>query len=88
MRPPFSRASVVLLSILAWAACGRRPETAAAGSYRIRFVGNSLEDYWNDGRAARTIAREGWDFVVLQQGPADARFPRLAVNASARLRVR
>jgi hypothetical protein len=80
MRPPFSRASVVLLSILAWAGCGRRPE--------IRFVGNSLEDYWNDGRAARTIAREGWDFVVLQQGPADPRFPRVAVNASARLRVR
>ena len=30
----------------------------------------SLEDHWNDGEAGRTIARGGWTFVVLQQGPS------------------
>jgi hypothetical protein len=30
----------------------------------------SLEDHWNDGRAAQEIARGGWDVVVLQQGPS------------------
>ena len=30
----------------------------------------SLEDHWNDGRAAAEIARGGWDVVVLQQGPS------------------
>lgn len=29
----------------------------------------SLEDHWNDGRAAAAIAK-GWDVVVLQQGPS------------------
>jgi len=32
--------------------------------------GFSLEDQWNDGEAARAIARRGWTFVVLQQGPS------------------
>ena len=30
----------------------------------------SLEDHWTDGEAGRTIARGGWTFVVLQQGPS------------------
>jgi hypothetical protein len=30
----------------------------------------SLEDHWNDGEARRAIARGGWSFVVLQQGPS------------------
>ncbi|HEY2433170.1 MAG TPA: hypothetical protein VGI12_10905 [Vicinamibacterales bacterium] len=30
----------------------------------------SLEDHWRDGEARRTIARRGWTFVVLQQGPS------------------
>jgi hypothetical protein len=30
----------------------------------------SLEDHWNDGEARRAIARGGWTFVVLQQGPS------------------
>src|SRR4051812_31473667 len=30
----------------------------------------SLEDHWNQGDALRAIARGGWSFVVLQQGPS------------------
>jgi hypothetical protein len=30
----------------------------------------SLEDHWNAGPARHTIARRGWDVVVLQQGPS------------------
>jgi hypothetical protein len=30
----------------------------------------SLEDHWNDGRAATTIKKGGWHVVVLQQGPS------------------
>lgn len=30
----------------------------------------SLEDHWARGDAARAIARGGWSFVVLQQGPS------------------
>lgn len=32
--------------------------------------GFSLEDHWNQGDARRTIARGGWRYVVLQQGPS------------------
>ena len=47
---------------------------AAAGS-RIEYTvvakpDFSLEDHWNDGDARRAIARRGWTFVVLQQGPS------------------
>lgn len=35
----------------------------------------SLEDHWRDGRALARI-REGWDFVVLQQGPSARRDSR------------
>lgn len=30
----------------------------------------SLEDHWNDGRAARAIHGGCWNYVVLQQGPS------------------
>jgi len=30
----------------------------------------SLEDHWNDGEALDSIAKGGWDAVVLQQGPS------------------
>ena len=37
---------------------------------QVTFGGFSLEDHWNEGSARRAIARGGWRFVVLQQGPA------------------
>lgn len=36
----------------------------------VTFGGFSLEDHWNQGDARRAIARGGWRFVVLQQGPS------------------
>lgn len=36
----------------------------------VTFDGFSLEDHWNEGSARRAIARRGWSFVVLQQGPS------------------
>ena len=30
----------------------------------------SLEDHWNQGEARAAIARGGWTFIVLQQGPS------------------
>lgn len=44
---------------------GRRIETETIA--RANF---SLEDHWNQADARRAIARRGWDFVVLQQGPS------------------
>ena len=53
-----------LVSGLATAA-GRPIPTAS-----IAFPDFSLEDHWNRGDATRAIARGGWSFVVLQQGPS------------------
>jgi hypothetical protein len=36
----------------------------------LAFPDFSLEDHWNDGRAAATIRKGGWHHVVLQQGPS------------------
>jgi hypothetical protein len=36
----------------------------------VTFGGFSLEDHWNEGSARRAIARGGWRYVVLQQGPS------------------
>jgi hypothetical protein len=36
----------------------------------VVFGGFSLEDHWNEGSARRAIARGGWRYVVLQQGPS------------------
>lgn len=30
----------------------------------------SLEDHWNEGSAVRTIQKDHWDYVILQQGPS------------------
>jgi hypothetical protein len=49
--------------------------STAAGAERlicraVAFPDFSLEDHWNRGDAARTIAEGGWSIVVLQQGPS------------------
>jgi hypothetical protein len=44
---------------------GRRWETDT-----VAYPNYSLEDHWQRGDAPRTIARGGWTFVVLQQGPS------------------
>jgi hypothetical protein len=36
----------------------------------VVFGGYSLEDHWNQGDSRAAIAKGGWDFVVLQQGPS------------------
>jgi hypothetical protein len=36
----------------------------------VAFPDYSLEDHWNAGEALDSIARGGWDAVVLQQGPS------------------
>lgn len=36
----------------------------------VAFGGYSLEDHWRGGAALDSIARGGWDYVVLQQGPS------------------
>lgn len=40
--------------------------------------GFSLEDHWKAGRIQQIIARGGWDYVVLQQGPSS--LPESRVN--------
>jgi hypothetical protein len=40
----------------------------------------SLEDHWNDGAARKAIARGGWTFVVLQQGPSALPESRILLN--------
>lgn len=44
----------------------------------------SLEDHWNDGEARRTIARGGWSYVVLQQGPSALPESRVLLHEYAR----
>lgn len=34
----------------------------------VAFPSYSLEDHWQDGRAAAAIRKGGWDLVILQQG--------------------
>jgi hypothetical protein len=36
----------------------------------LTIDGYSLQDHWERGDAVRAIARGGWSFVVLQQGPS------------------
>lgn len=36
----------------------------------VVYPNYSLEDHWQRGDASRAIARGGWTFVVLQQGPS------------------
>lgn len=49
----------------------------AAAAQQKRFVYKtiaipnfSLEDHWNQGDAQKAIAKDKWDFVILQQGPS------------------
>lgn len=39
----------------------------------IAFPDFSLEDHWNRKDARKAIAKEEWDYVVLQQGPSASR---------------
>lgn len=39
----------------------------------IAFPDFSLEDHWNREDARNAIAKEAWDYVVLQQGPSASR---------------
>ncbi len=36
----------------------------------VAFGNYSLEDHWNRGDALDSIAKGGWDVVVMQQGPS------------------
>jgi hypothetical protein len=56
-------------------------EVRCAGVARPNF---SLEDHWNDGEARRAIARGGWSFVVLQQGPSALPESRVLLDEYAR----
>jgi hypothetical protein len=47
-----------------------RDEGQAWETSAIAFPNYSLEDHWQRGDAARAIARGGWTFVVVQQGPS------------------
>jgi hypothetical protein len=44
----------------------------------------SLEDHWADGAARKAIARGGWSFVILQQGPSALPESRVLLNDYAR----
>lgn len=40
-------------------------------SYKmIAYPNFSLEDHWNKGEVQKALAKEKWDFVVMQQGPS------------------
>jgi hypothetical protein len=50
----------------------------------VAFPDYSLDDHLQRGDAARVIARGGWSFVVLQQGPSALAESRVQLRASAR----
>lgn len=40
-------------------------------SYKmVAYPNFSLEDHWNKGEVQKLLAKEKWDFVILQQGPS------------------
>lgn len=43
----------------------------------------SLEDHWGEGKVQARL-REGWDYVILQQGPSSSRPAREALSRDAR----
>lgn len=48
-------------------------DASGGPSYRVSNVSGpdfGLQDHWRVRRARRAIARGGWDYVVLQQGPS------------------
>jgi hypothetical protein len=40
------------------------------GTGTIAFPDFSLEDHWYEGSAATSLARQEWEYVVMQQGPS------------------
>lgn len=36
----------------------------------VAYPNYSLEDHWNKGEVQKILAKEKWDFVVMQQGPS------------------
>ena len=36
----------------------------------VAFANYGLQDHWSSGPARKKLARGGWDFVILQQGPS------------------
>lgn len=36
----------------------------------ITYPNFSLEDHWNKGEVQKVLAKEKWDFVIMQQGPS------------------
>lgn len=62
-------------------------ESAAVGPIRVGSATAPdfhLGDHWADGTALRAIARGGWQFVVLQQGPSSLEQNRAQLIADAR----
>jgi hypothetical protein len=56
---------------------------AGAADVQVEFDactpgGVSLEDHWNDNHCRKLLAKQKWDFVVLQQGPSSR--PQSAAN--------
>jgi hypothetical protein len=49
---------------------GRASGAAAVETMTVTAGNFSLEDHWNQGNARTAIAKGGWSFVVLQQGPS------------------
>jgi hypothetical protein len=50
----------------------------------VTFGGFSLDDHWNNGEALAAIARQRWDFVVLQHGPSSLPSSRAATRSLAK----
>src|SRR6185436_2267043 len=45
----------------------------------------ALIDHWNDGEAKRAIARGGWTWVILQQGPSSTDLNRDTLRLATKL---
>lgn len=45
----------------------------------IAYPNFSLEDHWNKGEVQKALAKEKWDFVVMQQGPSASAAGRLVL---------
>jgi hypothetical protein len=53
-------------------------ETVAAPDY-------ALLDHWNEGTARREIAKGGWEWVIMQQGPSSVEVNRDTLRLAAKL---
>lgn len=52
------------------AAVGRQAGDRDVAVAMVAFPNYALEDHWNEGTATRALAQQGWEFVVMQQGPS------------------